>query len=308
MEYQNVDNVKIQPMRVVLGDNVKQVQKLTCRADVAGDLAGKWFVVHTPTENYMVWFNSGTDDAPEEVMGWTLVEIVLVPGDSATALAGKIATALGALATKFTAVASGRNVTISCVAAGYAHPMRDAWVDTNKVGFACRVMVLGFTEVSAGAIKDTIEISGMTPKVKPITTHATGETEQGEVITGFDKPSLKFNFYEFDAEAIKRAMIISGGQTVLPEIEDAQVLMGHGTAAMGGSKTTVKVKLHPVDLDDADRSMDWTVWKAAFAVDSFKFSGTEFADIPVTASVYPDNKKPKPIQFFAIGDVVAAGL
>lgn len=303
MEYQNVDNVVIQPMRVILGDNTMLVQKITCRADVAGDLTSKHFVLHTPTENHVFWFDDGVVTDPTFPTGWVVHPIVFADDDSATSIATKVAAVIAALTGKFTATASGKVVTVTNTAAGYAHAGRDAYEEAKRCGFAFKITTLGFAEVSAGAIKDDIEISGMTSKSKEILTHATGETVQGEIITGYDKPTLKLNFYEFNKAAIKRALILAGGQTMLPELEDATEIIGYGQTSLGSAKPTIKVRLHKVDADDADMSEDWNIWKASVSVDSFKFSGTDFSEIPVSIAIYPDTTKPGLIQFFAIGDV-----
>lgn len=307
---QNIENIKIRPMRVYIGSNDKQKEVITCRADVSGDLFGKYFVIHTPAgENYAVYLDDETVVVPGSYLkptlpttGWTDVRVAIASGESATGVASAIKTALEAISgSKFTCVASGKTVTVTHSAAGYAHPCRDAVISAKKTQFAFKAVKLGMVETSIGAIEGDIEISGMEQTVKEIMTHATGETAQAEITTGYSKPEMKFNQFEFDKVAIKRALILSGGQTMLPEIEDAQEVVGYGTTGMAGQKPQYKMRLHPVDMDANDNSEDWTIWKAAFNLESFTFSGTEFSTIPLTASMYPDATKPKMIEFFAIG-------
>lgn len=304
----SVENVKIRPMNVLIGDDISQVQKITCVADVEGSLAGKYFIFHEPSgAGHYVWFDDGVADDPEPEGTWTAHPVVYVQEDSASVLAGKITAVLAALTTKFTAVAAGKVITLTCVAKGYAQPARDA-VGAGACSFGFKISTLGFLKTSAGNINGDIEVSGFSVTKAEIKTHATGATVQGEIVTGYNKPTIKMSFYDFAKENIKRALILAGGQTITPEGEDAAELIGYGPTNVGGQSPRVKLTLHPCDLDDSDKSEDWTIWAGSFDLDSFKFSGENFSEIPVTVNIYPDTTKPKMLQFLAIGDVAAAGL
>ncbi|MEN0059513.1 MAG: hypothetical protein AAGB31_11810 [Bdellovibrio sp.] len=310
MSKQDVANIKIKPMYVYLSADSKQTEQVTCVADVEGSLFGNYFALHTPAgENHAVYLDDATVVDSEDYLlpvlpgsGWTATRVAIAEDDSATAIAGKIKTALLAVSgSPWTVVQSGKVLIITHATEGYAHPARDAIKTAKKTGFSFAVKAIGFAEISLGAIEGDIQLTGMEQNVKEVQTHATGETVQSEITTGYSKPELGFSLMEFDKAAIKRAMVMVGGQTMLPEIEDAEEVVGYGMTLMGGSKPTFKLRLHPVALDDADTSEDITFWKAAIGLESFTFSGTEFSTIPVTASIYPDSTKPKSIEFFSMG-------
>lgn len=312
MSKQNIANIKVQPMYVYISSDQKQKEQVTCVADVEGNLFGKYFVLHTTVGgNYAVYLDDTTiadaNDYNDPVLptaGWTAVRVAIAENDSATAIAGKIKTALDAITpAKWTITATGKVLTIEHAANGYAHPARDAVKTLGKTGFSFKALALGLAETSLGAIEGDIVLSGMEQTVKEVMTHATGETPQDEKTTGYSKPELAMTLMEFDQASIKRIMVMTGGQTMLPEIEDAKEVVGYGMTLLGGAKPTFKLRMHPVALDDADTSEDITFWKSAFSMESFTFSGTEFSTVPVTASIYPDSTKPKLIEFFGMGSM-----
>ena len=299
-----VENIKIQPMRVYIGDDTKQEQKITCAGDVASSLAGTYFLAHTPGgEKHAFWLDNGII-ADVVITGWTMHAVIYAPGDSATVLAGKIQAVADALTTKFDATVSGKVITLTCVEAGYALPARDG---ADATGFAFAVSKLGFAKQEIGNLEGDIEISGFEVSKQEIKTHATGSTVQGEIITGYSKPTMKLNLYDTNKDAIKKAIVLMGGHSLIPEDAGASELIGYGPTSVGGASPTVRLTLHPVNADASEKDQDWNIWKASFNMDSFKFSGENFSSIPLTISIYPDETKPKLMQFFAIGDVEAAG-
>lgn len=302
-------NIKIKPMLMTIGSNTKQVQKISCVADVGGNLAAKYFLFHEPDgTGHYVWIDTGVTVDPAPAGTWTAHKLTISSGDSGSVIAGKLNTLIGTLSTKFTATVSGKVVTMTCVANGYASPCRDPLDTTKATGFSFKIDTLGFAKVDAGYLDGDIEISGMKAKIKEILAHSEGETPLGEVITGYEKPVLKFSFKEFDAAAVERALVLAGGHTITPEGADAVKLKGWGPTNTGTQNPRVRITLHPVELDANDLSEDVTFWQASISPSSFKFSGTDFSTIPVEASIYPDKTKPKALQFFAIGDVTASGF
>lgn len=302
-------NIQIQPMLMSIGSDAHQVQRVTCVADKAGDLEGKFFFFHEPNgAGHVIWIDTGTTVAPTIGGSWTLHKLTIDEGDTGAAIATKMATLVTTLATKFTAVASSKYCDITCVAVGYASPCRAPIDPANDPGFAYSMLTLGFAKTDAGYLEGDIEVSGMKAKTKDITAHSAGETPLGEIITGYEKPVLKFAFKESDPGSLERALILGGGHTITPEGADATKLRGWGPTNMGGQNPRVQVTLHPVALEAADKSEDVTFWLGSFSTDTLKWSGTDFTTIPVEVSIYPDYSKPKPLQYFAIGDVEAAGF
>lgn len=307
---QNVENVKINPMYVLVGSDEKQKQQILTRADLAGDLFGQYICIHDADGgNHLIYFDDVTEVIPANFLepdfpstGWTSHRVPIAENASSTAVATALKTAILAITGKFTATSFGKIVTYECSAKGYAHPGRDAIPTASRTGFAFRLLKVGFAEISIGAIDGDIEVSGLEQSLKEIMTHATGESAQGEIVTGYSKPEISFTQMEVDKSGLQRALVLAGGQTVLPEIEGAEVAMGYGPTAMGTQKPQFKVRLHPVANDAADRSEDLTIWKASFNLDGLKYSGTEFQTVPLKGSIYPDTTKIKTLQYFAMGD------
>lgn len=88
---------------------------------------------------------------------------------------------------------------------------------------------------------------------------------------------------------------------------DKDAVFGYGVANIGGSNPKVYIRLHPVELDATDKSSDWNIWTAELGLDTFTFSGENISEIPAKFAIYPDESKPKGIQFFMIGDALKAG-
>lgn len=298
-----IQNVQVKPHYVYIGKNTYQQQAITCVADVTSSLNNKYFLFMDPAGNkHYAWFNvatAGVDPAPAG--GWVGHECVLSANASASAVATALAAILTAV-TNFDATASGAVVTLVGTSFGYAQPA----YDTNT-GFAFKVTVLGQVETSAGCIQGDIEITGFDQSKIEITCHASGTTVKDERITGYSKPELSMTFQETDKDSIKKILVLYGMNSFTPVGLDKDEVIGYGPANVGGANPKVLVRLHPVSKDASDKSEDWNVWTAELSLDTFNFSGENLSVIPAKFSLYPDETKPKAIQFFMIGDATKAG-
>lgn len=298
-----IDNVKIRPMYVYLGENTYQVQKISCKADVSGSLGAKYFLFHDSAgAKHYAWFNTGASVDPAPAGGWVEHEIAISSGDSASAVATALAAVLTAVS-GFDATASGSQVTLTATAYGYAQPARDP-NSAAKTGFDFVVTTLGAVEVNAGCIQGDIELSGFEPQVQEVTCHATGTTPKAELITGYASPELTMTFQETDKEMLKKAFVMAGQYTFTPVGADGEESIGYGLNGLGEQVATSYVKLVPVNPDLSTASETWHIWKAKAQLDTFTFSGESIAVIPVTYKLYPDETKAINGlgQFFMIGN------
>jgi len=298
-----IENIKIRPMYVYLGENTYQVQKISCKADVAGSLGGKYFLFHDAAgAKHFCWFNTGASVNPAPAGGWTAHEITIASNDSATTVAAALAAILTAVS-GFDAVASGAQVTLTHTAYGYAQPARDP-NSAAKTGFDFVVSTLGAVEVNAGCIKGDIEMSGFKPQVQEVTCHATGTTPKAELITGYASPELTMTFQETDKDSMKRAFAMAGQYSFTPVGADGEESIGYGLNNLGEQVATSYVKLVPVNPDLSTASETWHVWKAKADLDKFSFSGEKIAEFPITFKLYPDETKAINGlgQFFMIGN------
>ena len=296
----SVANIQVRPMHVFIGKDQSQVQ--TIKTVVGTSLGGKYFLFHDSAgAKHYAWFNTGASTDPAPAGNWTECEVAILVGDTAGQVATKLATALAAV-TGFDAVASGTTVTLTHTATGYSQPARD--VDTT---FAFAVTVTGSLERNIGEIQGDIELGGFEQQKVEITTHAGGSTVQKEIVSGYAKPEVAFTLQETDKETIKKVLVDYGMHSMTPVGADKEEIFGYGPANVGGSNPKVLVRLHPTELDATDKSEDFNFWSCELQLESLTFSGESVSTLPLSFSVYPDQTKPKAIQFLMIGDAAKAG-
>ena len=298
-----LENVKINPHQVLMGKNTAQVQTVKTAAGTL--LGGKYFLLHSPTGKFYVWFNTGSSVDPAPAGGWTGIEVDVLVGDSATQIATKLAAELLA-ATDFNATSSGDVVTVTNVANGYAQPARDG-EGVGACVFAFKVTTVGALERVVGCIDGDLEISGFEQTKVEVRCHDTGATVQKEIISGYSNPQIALTLQELDKENLKKILVDAGMSSFTPVGADKQEVFGYGQANLGSSNPRVPVRLHPVSLDDANKSEDWNCWQCELGLDTLTLSGENVSTMPVTLKMFPDNSKPKTIQFFMIGDAANAG-
>lgn len=301
----SVQNVLIKPQLVYLGKNQAQVQKITCVADVALSLQNKYFVFHDAAgAKRYAWFNvatAGVDPAP--VGGWTGHVVAIASGATASQVASALQSVLDAV-TGFDASVSGFVVTLTHTANGYAQPARD--VDTS---FAFEVSQFGMTEIEAGCIQGDLELGGMEIQKTQILCHSTGLTVQDEKISGYSNPELTMVFQETDKESLKRIFAgYLGNGSLTPVGADKEEIFGYGTANLGKANPKMLVRMHEVGKDASDKTNDLNFWSAELSVESLNWSGESVSTVPVMMKIYPDETKPKGIEFFMIGDAEKAGF
>ncbi len=303
----SIINIAARPKYVYIGKNTAQIQKITCVADVASSLNSKYFLFHDSAgAKHYAWLNvGGTGVDPAPAGGWVEHEVAFAANASATTIATAIAAVLTAV-TGFDATASASVITLTHTAVGYAQPARDAEL-TDATVFAFKVTTQGQIEKSAGCLKGDIELSGFAQNKVEITCHASGTTVKDERITGYSKPELKFTLQETDKQSLQEILVMYGMPVFTPVGADKDAVFGYGPSNVGGANPKVYIRMHPVELDATDKSEDMNFWTAELGLDTFNFSGENLSEIPATFSIYPDETKPKGIQFFMIGDALKAG-
>lgn len=294
-------NIKIEPMDVIVGEDIAQVQTITCVADVADSLDGDYFFIYNALNatKYHAWFNtSGGLAADPDPGGSTALEVALTTDDTASAVATALASAIDGLA-GFTASANGPVVTVTNAAVGYATPAHEG-VGT---GFSFALTTQGDREESAGYIDGEIELAGLGEDLEPITSHQTGTNVLGHIRKGHPEITMTCSFKETSSAQLRRAFLPSGG-THTPSGAGGSELFGLGTSKQFTSTLAQAkpVRLHPVRNSSADKSGDINFWKAYPGLDSLTFSGEGILTLPITFMIYPDNTKPQAIRYFGRGD------
>lgn len=292
----NAANVKIEAMDVIFGEDVAHQGRITCPA--IGSNNSKYIILHGPSTSYYAWFNvnsAGVDPAPS---GLTEIEVTVATGATAAQVATALQTAIDAHA-DFSASVSGAKVSYTLVATGYSKPAHAG----DASGFEFETLVYGDTEEEAGYIEGEIEFSGLGEDLEPITAQQKGTTILGHLRKGNPEMSVSVTLKETTAAQLRR-IFLSGGGVHMPAGASATELLGIGvekqfTSTYGQAK---KMRLHPARNLSSNKSEDWNFWKAYLALDSLTFSGEAALVFPAKFMIYPDESKPRPIQYMAIGD------
>lgn len=301
----SVQNIEAKPMQVFIGKDTAQIQTIKCVADVSSSLQNKYFLFHDSAgvKRY-AWYSTGAGVDPAPAGGWIGSAIVIVANDSATAVATATAAILTAVS-GFDAASSGAVVTLTATAVGYAQPAIDSVAAPTT--FAFKVTTLGQTKLSAGCLQGDIELSGFAQQKIEIKCHHTGSTVIDERISGYDKPVLSFTLQETDKASLQKILVYYGMPVFTPVGADKEAVFGYGPANVGGANPRVLITMHEVADEASDKTNDWNFWTAELALDTFNFSGENVSVFPATFNIYPDETKPKGIQFFMVGDAAKAG-
>ena len=293
-----VSNIKIEPMTCTWGEDVAQVQTITCRADSSNDLDGDYFFIYLADgTKYHVWFNtsggSATDPNPG---GSTAVEVAISAGASASAVATAVASALDALA-GIVASASSSVVTATLAANGYAQAAHEG-VGTN---FSFAVSTQGDTAADIGFADGEITLT-VEENLVDIVAHETGSNILGHARSG-KMVGLTVNFKETSKTQLRKLFNQGGGSLTPAGVGGTQV-DGYGLHKDFTNTNTQakKLVLHPKVLGASDRSRDLTFWKAYALLSEIVFSGEELLTIPIEFKIYPDTSKNERVSYFAFGD------
>lgn len=298
----NLENIKIDPQDVYIGEDKNQIQTIKCLGDVSSSLQNKYFTFHDESGNkHAAWFNVATLGVAPTISGHTLHAVAIGTNDSSFAVAAALQGILNAVS-GFTASVSGALVTLAVTADGYAIPAADSYVSGNKTNFTFKVSQVGQLETIVGCLDGNIELSGFENEIEEIKCHQTGGTVQAEVIKGYGKPELSLTLKETNKATIQEVFKYAGMNSILVPGAGNEEVFGYGPANLGGANPLFKIRMHPRRLPSTDFSEDMHIWKASLNLDTFTWSGEEFSSIPMNWSIYPDESKPKQIQFFMIGD------
>jgi len=130
---------------------VKEVSSVECRADVAGNLGGKYFVVYSALNavKYVVWYDVADGNTAPVVVG-TKVEVNISSGATAATVATNTKTALDAIvAVPF--VTSRDTATLTITNSGYGVTTDIADVDTTHTSIVKSIDgVSGALAISSG--------------------------------------------------------------------------------------------------------------------------------------------------------------
>lgn len=296
-----VTDIKIEPMDVYLGEDVAQVQTVTCvESTAAASLNDKYFALYASTgAKVLVQIDVNNTGTPVVLSGYTVLTADIAANPvTAAAVATAVQTAVDASAL-FVATVDGSVVTITDAASGAAIFAHDS--QTAETGFAFSVTTIGDTFAKVGLLDGDISISGLTRTPVDITAHQNGTTVLGQIFTGSGNPELSFTMKEVTYARYEKILRYGPG-AFYPVAASSTPGVGGGRYGQFGSAKSVRMVLHPIRLGIADKTNDYCFWKVALDLDSITFSGENIATLPVTAKAFEDDTKVAPVSVWMYGD------
>lgn len=302
-----VENIKVEAMKVIYGENKAQSEKITIRAGIVkADLSGKYFFLYALNTGALVkhlfWYKvTGLEVAPV-VAGATVHEVNIsgVGIDTIAEIATETASAI-ALVTDFASATAVNNVITTVLdETGYVPSAHDAKATLKQTNFGFEIVVQGDTEDELGCIDGDIEVA-FEESFIDVNCHAEGVTPVAQLKNGVSSVEITLNLQETTNEKLKKMFTKSGG-SFIPDGGTEVFGMGTFKNFENMFKYATKLRLHPVRLLDGDRSGDYTFHKAMPNLTGLTFSGENVFTLPVTFKVYPAEGIDSRVNYFSIGD------
>ena len=290
---------------LILGSDRKQKFCILPKADVAGSLAGKYFVVHQPDANntkHVFWMDDGVAAAPS-VPNATMHAVEYLPNDSKSAIAAAIVAVMNPLAW-VSAVLDGMEVECEMDAIGYAYEARDVLDPLKKTGFNIVVAQFGSKITDLGGTEGDVTMS-ITEELKDVTSPQTGTFILAQIRRGATM-EVNFSLKDSSEMSIRRALNFYGGTIVTDDT--SETISGYGTNNLFKSTDDVadQLILRPTALAaDNDASQDFTLHKCKLKLGEQVFSSENEYVLPIVVSVYLDSSKSGFANLFSFGDASA---
>lgn len=293
-----VSNIVIEPVDLYWGSQHRVCYELV--DDVGGNLGGKYFTFSTPSKKGYVWLNTGASVDPAPVGFDELAEVAISNNDTASTIAGLIATALNAAAVTngSHAQTSAEHLIVEAKAMG--EPLAAAGAGTS--GFTLNIQRVG-SLLAMGYTDGNVEI-GTELGLFDVTAHQTGSELLGQLVTGSTVGPISVVLKETVAARLKEFIEVYG-QAYTP----AGGTEVSGWGALAGSKqfsniATLgrKLVLHPTKNDLSDVSGDIAFWNTFPNLTQILISGEENRSLTVDFSVYLDESRVNEVSKFVYGD------
>lgn len=292
-----VGNVKIEPMVATWGTDTAMVQNITCVADVADSLDGKYFFIYNQAgTKFHVWYNtsggSAVDPAPA---GSTAAVVAISTGATAAAVATATEAVIEALSGLDSTV-SNAVITVTQSTAGYV-PLAH---DVNS-GFSFELVTEGDSAADIGFVDGDIEFS-VAEDLVDITAHEHGSNVLSQIRSG-KQVEITLTFKETSVAQMKK-LLRAGGGAFTPVGANGSEVVGHGTHKdfTQTLNQASKLVLHPKVLGASDKTRDYTFHQAYPMLDAIAFSGENIHMVPVTFKIYPKLTLNDRVEYYSFGD------
>jgi len=285
--------IKLEPVKAYWG--TQQCRKIETVADVAGSLTDTYFDVNvinpvdfSEIQGY-VYF-----DTDPSIAGKTGYVAARSEADSAEVIAQNIADALASV--NVNVLVTGNVVEVQNKYLGAI----TAEVDSGSTGFTFNVNKSGIGGELGRTAQggSTLSVEVQTAELK---TDQTGEYLAGESYIG-SSATIEMPLIEINKSRLEVVIGQVTGDVHTPS--GGTSLVGYGEAKLYQLLNNLagQLILHPIRLDDSDKSEDYIFHKSAPLPQDINFSGGDIQTLNVTFKAYLDRSVNKKINLFAIGD------
>lgn len=299
----NTNQYNLGIRNILLGKDTKQKTCIFTKADVSASLAGKYFVMHTPTNaKHVFWFKVGLVGTDPAIPNSTSHEVAILTNDSASAVATALHTVIAALNTLFTATVSSNEVEVTNVANGYAYETRDALDTLKQTSFNITTAQFGSVQVDLGPTNGDITFT-VAEVTKEIKAPQFGDFLLAEIRRGASVTS-SFELKDTSKTAIRRALNFYGS-TIVSDDAASETISGYGSSNLFKSTDDVATQLilRPTEkAADADASEDLTIHKCKLKLGELTLSAENELVLPIEALGYLDTSKSGFANLFSYGD------
>lgn len=287
------EKIILEPMNIIWGSREKT--KITCVADVASSLGGKFFKLHTALDavKYQVWFDVGNlSVAPALLAGYTLLEVDIAANDSAATVAAALKAKLDTL-TYFNSSQSSADVIVENNSPGKATLTSDGTAPTAFTFLRQKVSKGRDLGGSQGGVEMAFEVNLVDVKADQ-----TGEQILDQ-INNATNLSLSMTLTELTQENWELLLGEVIGE-IITSGPDTFVGLGESKRFANMSKYAMELVLSPVNAPDKKR--DHNFWKVYPQIESVNFSGSDLSNMSVTWRPIRDTKKDNKYNLFMFGD------
>lgn len=136
-------------------------------------------------------------------------------------------------------------------------------------------------------------------EIQTVIANETGSTVLDQQLSG-ETASIEASLLEVSPAKLKELVGEGYGDTFTPN--GGTEVIGAGTTKIGLSAFSLagRLELHPIRLDDADRSEDFTFWKTVPEAASINYSSSDLKAVGITFNAIIDDTKPEEVSLYVI--------
>jgi hypothetical protein len=265
-----------------------------CVEPVTGMAGGESFNISNTDTDYYLWFTVdavGVDPAPA---GKTGIQVDLPAAYTVANAISLIKTAVETAKAFYGYLAvDGSAITLENYRTGASNGAV-ADVDT---GFTLTESQIG-SRVSLGKTSEGVTVT-FEKEIQTVTANETGSTVLDQQLSG-ETASIEASLLEVSPAKLKELIGKGYGDTFTPD--GGTEVIGAGTTKIGLSSFALagKLELHPIRLEETDRSEDFTFWKTVPEASSINYSSTEQKAVSITFNAIIDETKPEEVSLYVI--------